>query len=401
MTPLVRRIAVWSALGLLVAAALAWSFWPQTVPVDVVTVTRGPMQVEVSDEGRTRVREVYQVSAPVGGRVLRIEQHPGDAVVGEKTVVADLLPIAPSFLDVRTRAQAESAVKSAEAARSLAAAEVRRAAAELAFASSDLRRAIRLASSDAISQASLERAQLARNTAAAQLATAQAALRAKEFDVDTAKALLIDPGDLTIAERQRASIGLLAPVTGRVLRVLHESEAVVAAGTPILEVGDPTKLEIVVELISEEAVRVHAGDLATITDWGGNTPLNARVRRIEPSGFTKISALGVEEQRVNVLLDLTDAASKWSSLVDGYRVIVHIAIWRQRDALQVPMSALFRSGNGWSVFAVRGDRAVLVPVGIGHSNQEAAQVLAGLRAGDHVIAHPSDRVRAGVRVSAR
>jgi HlyD family secretion protein len=401
MTPNLRRLLLWSALGLAVAAALVWSFWPEAVPVETVPVTRGAMAVEVSDEGRTRVREVYQLAAPVGGRLLRIEKHAGDAVTGGETVVGDLLPTAPSFLDVRSRAQAESAVKSAQAALSLAAAEVRRAKAELDFAVSDLRRAQALAKSDAVSQSTLERAQLTRNTAAAQLATADAARRAKEFDLEAAKALLIDPQDASAAERQRSSIPLIAPVSGRILRVLHESETVVPAGTAILEIGNPQSLEIVVEFISEDAVKIHTGDAATITDWGGNVPLPARVRRVEPSGFTKTSALGVEEQRVNVLLDFVDPPSRRPAIADGFRVVAHVVIWRKPDVVQVPLSATFRAGKGWAAFAVRNGRAVLTPVEIGKSNDEFAQVLGGLNPKDRVIVHPSDRVRDGVGVAER
>ncbi len=369
--------------------------------MDVATVVRAPMRVVVSDEGRTRVREAFQLSAPVNGRLLRIEKHAGDAVIGGETVLAELLPIAPSFLDVRTRAQAESAVNAAEAARSLAAAEVARARAELAFASSELARAETLAKSEAISRSNLERAQLTFNTATAQLATAQAALRVKEFDLASAKALLIDPSNPASGRREPDSISLVAPVTGRILRVLHENEAVVAAGAPIMEIGDPQNLEVVVELISEEAVKVHDGANADITDWGGSGSLGARVRRVEPSGFTKISALGVEEQRVNVLLDITDPRPGWRALADGYRVIANIVIWEQGGVIQVPASALFRQGNGWAVFVVRAGRAVLTPIKVGHGNEKTSQVLGGLAVGDQVIVHPSDRVTDGGRVTER
>ncbi len=401
MTPNARRAFLWSSLGLLVTGFIVWSFWPQAVAVDLATVKRGALRVEVSDEGRTRVREIFQLSAPVHGRLLRIERHAGDAVTGGQTILAELLPIAPSFLDVRTRAQAESAVKSAEAARNLAAAEVTRARAELAFASSERARAETLVKSEAISRSNLERAQLAYNTAAAQLATAQAALRVKDFDLVSAKALLIDPSNPASVQRERASISLIAPVSGRILRVLHENEAVVASGSPILEIGDPENLEVVVELISEEAVNVREGASAVITDWGGGAPLNARVRRVEPSGFTKVSALGVEEQRVNVLLDITDPRLKWHALADGFRVIANIVVWQQDDVIQVPVSAMFRNGNGWAVFAVRSGRAVLTPIEIGKSNEKASQVLGGLIVGDQVVVHPSDRVGDGVRVTDR
>ena len=394
MTPIVRRRLPWSLLALAVVGALVWSFWPRAVLVEAVTVTRGPLRVEVTDEGRTRVREVYQVSAPVAGRLLRVEKHAGDAVESGKTV-AELLPTAPAFLDVRTSAQAEAAVQSAAAMRDLAATFMKRMTAELAFANADLQRAKRLSESGAISRANLERAELAYNVAAAQMETAKAALQAKAFDLQTARASLIDP---TAPQRPRASIPLRAPVSGRILRVLHENESVIGAGAPILEIGDPRKLEIVVPLISEEAVKVKEGAQATITDWGGPGILRARVRRIEPSGFTKVSALGVEEQRVNILLDFDDPPERRAPIADAFRVIVHIAVWEKPDVLRVPAAALFRNGAGWAVFAVRDMRAVLTPVTIGQGDDSISEIIRGLSAGDQVIIHPSDRIHDGVKI---
>jgi len=398
MTPKTRRALLIIAMGLIVFAALAWSFWPAPVAVEIATISRGPMQVDLSDEARTRVREIYQISAPVNGRLLRVEVHSGDAVDGGKTRVAELLPIAPSFLDVRTRAQAESAIDSALAARKFAVAEVARARAELAFAVSDLDRATALAPSGFISKANLERAQLSYNTAVAQLATAQAALRVKESDLTAARALLIDPTGTPPAQ---VGIPIVAPVSGRVLRVLHESEAVLAAGAPIVEVGDPNKIEIVADLISEDAVKIHEGDAATITDWGGAGALSARVRRIEPAGFTKVSALGVEEQRVNVLLDFLEPRSHWAQIGDGFRVIVHITIWRSPAVLRIPVASLFRQGKNWAAFVERDERAQLTHVVVGHSNDEFAEVLSGVTAGDRVVLHPSDRVSDRTRIVPR
>lgn len=399
MTAGFRPIVLWSILGLAIAGGLAWSFRPQSVPAVVVAVTRGTMRVETSEEGRTRVQERYQVSAPLAGTLLRVEGSSGDRVEAGKTVLATLLPSAPGFLDVRTQAQAESAIKSAQAARDLAVAELRRTQAELTFAASDLRRAQALSKKEAISLASLDRARLGYNTSLAAVASAQAALEAKTYDLQTAKAQLIGPDSTDARTTRRLVIPLVAPVSGRILRILRESESVVAAGMPIMEIGDPTDLEVVVELLSEEAVKVHAGAPATLSDWGGAGILNARVRRVEPSGFTKISALGVEEQRVNVILDFTDRPAKWSSLADGFRVIAHIVIWQGNDVTQVPLTATFRTNIGWSVFAVRGGRAMLTPIKVGHSNSDFAEVLAGLRPGDRVVAHPSDRIRDGTHLS--
>ncbi|HVV65122.1 MAG TPA: HlyD family efflux transporter periplasmic adaptor subunit [Rhizomicrobium sp.] len=398
MAPAHRRTILIAAVAALVAAALAWSFWPRPVAVDLASVSRGPMQVEVSDEGRTRIREIYRISAPVNGRLLRVDVHPGDIVKGGVTRVAELLPIAPSFLDVRTRAQAESAVGAAEAARSLAGADVSRAKAELSFAQSDLKRARALNPSGFISKANLERAELAEKTAVAQLATAAAALRVKQSDLEAARALLIDP---TGKQRAQAGIDIIAPVSGSVLRVPNESESVLAAGAPILEVGDPAALEIVADLISEDAVKVREGDLATITDWGGPAALAARVRRVEPSGFTKISALGVEEQRVNVILDFTGAPEQRARIADGFRIIVHIRVWSAPKVLRVPVAALFREGSDWAAFALRDGRARLTRVAIGHSNDESAEILSGLTEGDRVVLHPSDRISDGARIAAR
>lgn len=390
------RVFLWLLLGLLLATILTWTLWPQPVPVDEATVVRGPMQVEVSDQGRTRIREIYQISAPVAGRLLRIERHPGDAVVGGKTIVATLLPTLPGFLDVRTHAQAEAAIKAATAARDLARAELRRANSELNFARADLQRAVKLAQTGTLSQVALERAHLSEATLAAQRATAESALKVKEYDLEVAKAQLITPGH-PVTTQAEAGIPLIAPVSGQVLRVRQESEAMVAAGAPLFDIGDARDLEIVAELLSSDAATVQAGATATLTDWGG-APLKAKVRLVEPSGFTKISALGIEEQRVNVLLDVSRQPA---GLLDGFRVIVHIVTWRADKVLQVPMTATFRHGDDWAVFLVRDGRAVLTPIQIGHSNDAMAEVLSGLQDGDRVIVHPGEAVHDRVRIKPR
>ena len=395
----IRRILIWSSAAIIVAAGMSWAFWPRAVAVEAAAIGYGPMRVEVSDEGRTRVRETYQVSAPVAGRLLRIEKHAGDDVVGGKTVVADLLPVSPSFLDVRSQSQAEAQVKSAEEARKLAAADLDGARAQLSFSRTDLERAAKLVQSGIVSRADFERAQLAHDTAAAREATASAALKAREYDLENARALLMDPASLSQTPGARPSIKLLAPASGKILRVLHEDEAVVPAGAPILEVGDPGQLEILVALISEDAVKVHAGDMARITDWGGVGELAARVRRVEPSGFTKMSALGVEEQRVNVLLDFTGPGQASSAVADGFRVIAHIVIWQRQSVLRLPAASMFRQGQGWAAFVIRDGRARLVPVAVGAVNDEFAELLGGAREGEKVILHPSDRVRDGSAVS--
>jgi len=400
-----RRNIIGLGLGLLLAAALVYAFWPQPVPVDLVTVSRGPLAVTVDEEGQTRVREVYTVSAPVGGRLLRIAADVGDPVIEGETVIATIQPTDPSFLDARSLSQAEAAVKAAEAARTLAAADVERAAAELDFARSELARARRLAERGNIAEATLDRARRDMRTRTAALEEAKAALKVRDFELENARAVLMQPGDAETGEGTSASAGccvpVRAPVTGRVLQVLQESEAVVPAGTPLVELGDPADLEIVTDLLSEDAVRVSEGDEVAIENWGGARALAGVVRRIEPFGFTKVSALGIEEQRVNVIVDFTGDPAERAALGHGFRLDTRIFIWRGEDVLTVPVGALFRDREAWAVFRVVDGEARLAPVEIGRRNTLEAQVVSGLAEGDRVIVHPSDRIADGVAVSDR
>jgi HlyD family secretion protein len=394
-----RRIFGWFVVGLGLAAAIGWSFWPQPVLVDLETVTRGPFQVTVQDEARSRVRDAYVVSAPVAGRLLRVPNYAGDDVVAGQTVVAQLEPSEPAFLDARARAQAEARVKAANAARALSAADVRQAQAEVDNAVSELKRVETLAPRGLVAQIELERVQMRQQKAAAALESARSALNVKQFELENARMLLADfagadPEGLPF-------ISLKAPVTGRVFRVLQKSESVVAAGTPILEIGNPGDLEIAADLLSTDAVKVSPGAKAWITDWGGRGELAARVRLIEPSGFTKFSALGVEEQRVRVILDIVEPRETWTQLGDAFRVNVRIAIWESDDELRVPIGALFRVGESWAAFLARGGRAYLTQVSIGQVNGRDAQVISGLKEADQVVLHPSDRVRDGGLISAR
>ena len=390
------RIFGWSTALLIVAAALAWSFWPQPVAIDIAQVTRGPLQVGVEDEGRTRVKDAYVVSAPVAGRLLRIGNRAGEQVTAGE-VVAQLQPSIPGFLDARARAQAGAAVKAAEAARNSAAAAVAQAQADVEHAEPELRRNELLASRGLTAKMLLEDAQRQEKLALAALEAAKAALRVKEFELENARALLADFRD---ANAQTA-ISLKAPVSGSVFRVLQQSEAVVPAGTAIMEIGDPHDLEVVVEYLSTDAAKVVPGAAAIITDWGGDKDLLAAVRLVEPSGFTKISALGVEEQRVRVILDIREPSVAWQRLGDGFRVNAKIVIWQTADTIRVPLGALFRNGAIWQTFVVRNGRAVRTTVSIGRSNDSDAQVLSGLRPGDQVILHPSDQITDGTRVVVR
>jgi HlyD family secretion protein len=395
-----RRTLVWTVIGGAVAGVIAWSFRPQPVPVDLASVSEGPMRVGISDEGRTRVREPYIVSAPVAGRLLRVVLRPGDVVEGANTVVAQLQPSDPGFLDVRARTQAEATVRAAEAARGVAASALSEAQAAEAHAARELQRIEALAARDIVSRADAEAARLAQRQTAARVEAARQALRMKESELEVARALTVEFGPGTGDERVPLAM-LRAPVRGRVLRVLQRSEAVVAAGAPIVEIGNPDELEVVVDLLSTDAVVVTEGAEARIVDWGGAAPLAARVRRVEPSGFTRISALGVEEQRVPVILDIVEPRESWRALGDGFRVTADITIWQTARAVLVPQAALFRDAEAWAVFAYRNGRAVRTQVVLGHMNDLEAELLEGLQPGDQVVVHPSDRVRDGEAVAPR
>ncbi|MGF1455419.1 MAG: efflux RND transporter periplasmic adaptor subunit [Alphaproteobacteria bacterium] len=389
-------------VGLLVF--LIWAFRPAPVPVDLGTAERGPLVVTVDELGRTRVREIYVISAPVAGRLLRIDSEPGDPVLAQQTIVATILPNDPAFLDARSLGEAEAAVRSAEAALALAEAERERAEAELDFARSELVRARQLRERGTISQSALDRAELDIRSAEAALRTAEATVRVRRAELESARARLVNPeqgpeGDM--AERAGV-VTVRSPVSGRILRVRQESEGTVLAGTPLVDVGDPRNdLEIVVELLSTDAVQVTGGARVVIDDWGGPKPLKGEVSRIEPFGFTKISALGVEEQRVNVIIQLLDPPEDRLSLAHGFRVETRIVVWEEGDVLHVPASALFRQGTGWAVYRMADGRARLTSVTPGRTNGERTQILDGLALSDRVVLFPGERLSDGVSITDR
>jgi HlyD family secretion protein len=390
------------ALAALLIAALGYALWPRPVSVDLAIVEEGAMAVTIEDDGITRVKEVYVISAPIAGRMLRIETHAGDSIEAQKTVIAMIEPADPAFRDVRAQRELEFTVSAIRAARDLAAAAVKGRDAELELARQELGRTRQLFAKGIVAKARIDHDEAQVKALAAELATAQAALRQRDFEVKTAEAALILPSDATrMKDNGRCCFTIRAPIDGQMLRLLHENEAVVQMGEPLAEVGDPNDLEIIVDLLSSEAVKVAEGDTVSITRWGGEGVLNGRVRRIEPFGVTKISSLGIEEQRVNVIVDLTDPHERWQRLGHGYQVDVAIVRWHADKALQVPIGTLFRQGADWAVFRVDSGRAKQTVVNIGHMNDEAAEVLGGLNAGDRVISHPGERVADGVRVVAR
>lgn len=396
-----RQIVWYVVVAAAIAGALVYAFLPQPVPVDLAVLERGELLVTIDGDGQTRVREVYVVSSPVSGRVMRIESHVGDEVVANKTLLATIEPGDPTFLDRRARAQAEAQIKASEAALQLADAEQARAQAELKFAQAELKRAEQLAARGNISQRDLDRARLDVRTREAALGTAAATVKMRRYELDTARAALIQPGEEDgDGGGQECCVEVYSPVNGRILRVIQESESVVPAGTWLVELGDPHDLEIVVDLLSDDAVRVKQGANVMIEDWGGMS-LSGRVRRVEPYAFTKVSALGIEEQRVNVIIDFTDPPEQWQGLGHGYRVNARIEDWRGKDVLKLPLGALFRDGEAWAVFVAEDDTANLRHIDIGHSNGRAAEVLKGLTEGESVILYPGDRVSDGVRILAR
>lgn len=405
-----RRSRLWLMLAVaaVLVAVLGYAFWPRPTLVDLGVARRGPMSVTIDEEARTRVREAYVVSAPVAGRLLRVAVEPGDTVQQGQSTIARMLPANPPALDFRTQEEGRALVSSAEASLWVAQAELDRALADRDLAAEALRRSRSLRGEGLLSQAALDEAQRNFSAADATLRAARSAIAQREGELATARARLISFSNLRMAETGETppdleqTIPLNAPVSGQVLQVMQKSETVVAAGTPLIEIGDITNdLEIIVELLSTDAVKVSPGDRVAIVKWGGAGELNGVVERVEPWGFTKYSALGVEEQRVNALVQFTDPVERRAALGHGYRVEVRIVVWETGDALTVPSSALFREGDSWSVFVVEGGRVRRVPVTAGHNNGLQAEILAGLEAGQQVVLYPAPSLEDGSRVARR
>lgn len=390
---LFRRLAL-AVTALLIAAAVAYAYMPRAVDVAVTVASRGPMEVSVEEEGRTRVRERYVITAPVAAYAPRLQLHVGDPVRAGQTVVV-LQPLPPGVLDVRSRAQAEARVAQARAALHAARTNADAARAAADYASRDYLRLKSLRATGAVSQAALDQADTEARRSAAMLASAGSSIEVAKYDLASAEAAL----RYTVGERGGEKVPVASPVDGVVLAVEHEDEGVVASASPLVTVGDPHSLEVVVDVLSSDAVRIRPGTRVEFSRWGGPLPLQGRVRLVEPVAYTKVSSLGVEEQRVNVIVDLTSPDRQWLALGDGYRLEARFVIWEAEDALRVPSSALFRSGDGWAVLMVRDGRIAEQPVGIGERGDLYAAVLDGLHEGDAVITYPDDSLRAGARAS--
>lgn len=401
--------AGWIVGAILVLGGLLWFAWPRPVAVDLATVTKGRMEVTVDDEGKTRVRHIYTVSAPIAGKVLRIShpfgehglsRHVGDLVTADETVVAVMQPMAPSFIDARSREEFQAAVASADAAVKQAEADIRRLQAVRDFSRTELQRAQTLARTQSISAQALDKAQFEVESNEAALISAKAQLEVRQFARTSLAARLIDPTSNTTPASPACCVQIKAPVTGRILKIIQDSEAVVQAGTALIDIGDPLDLEVVADLLSTDAVRIRVDAPVRIDGWGGAS-MQGRVVRVDPAGFVKVSALGIEEQRVRTTIDLADPPETWSRLGHDYRVIVHVTVWSADEVLTVPIGALFRLGEDWAVFSLKDGRASPAIVQIGHRNGRTAEVLSGLAAGDRVILHPSDRVRNGTPIAPR
>ena len=373
-------------LGGLFAVLIVLGLRPQPVTVETAAVVTGPLRATVSEEGKTRIKQRYVVAAPVSGQLRRIAFKPGAEVEAGVTVVAVIDPLPASPLDERNRALAEARRDSTRIVL-----EKSRTSHELAR--NELRRIEQMFNAGTISPQELESAQMRETTAARDVAAAEGALNQVEAELASSPG-----GPASLRADSVAPIEVRANASGRVLHVFQESSRAVMQGTPLLEIGDPSDLEVIVEMLSRDGAAIAAGAPVSLEQWGGPVPLEGKVRLVEPAAFTKYSALGVEEQRVNVVVDITSPRESWRSLGDNFRVEARVITWESAGALKVPVSGLFRQGNAWAAFVVRAGKAVLVPVKAGKSSGAEIQVVEGLTEGDEVILYPGDRIKPGQRV---
>lgn len=377
-----RRWVPYAGLLLLIALIIV-GVWPKPVLVETATAVQGTLRTTVNEEGKTRIKQRYTVSAPVAGQLRRIPFKAGAEVQAGETILAVIDPLSPAMLDARART-------TAGARRDSALANFQKAQSANAHATSELRRFEKLNAEKTLSVQEFENVQLRQDTAAKEMNAAQSALRQAEAELAEFSAVNSSPTN-ALAE-------IKAPATGRVLRVFEESAHVVSAGTPLLEVGNPADIEVVVEVLSCDGAAIAPGAKVALEQWGGGDPLEARVRLVEPAAFTKVSALGVEEQRVNVIADLLTPPAQRPSVGDNFRVEARIVVWESDRTLKVPSGALFRLGDQWAAFVVRDGRAQLTHVKAGRSSGPETQVIEGLKEGDQVIVYPGDRVHDGQRV---
>jgi HlyD family secretion protein len=393
------KLRRWTIIIIITAGvilAIVYGFMPKPVSVDVVKVSRGPLKVTVEEEGKTRVKDRFVLSAPVAGFMRRIKLDVGDSVQKGETLV-EIEPLKSNLLDPRSRATAEAAVSSAEAALRVEEERVRSAEADAEYSRRNLERIKKLFEGGYVAKDALEQAETGAKRAEANLLSAEAAVKVARAELDRARTVLRH----SAAEETRIQgkiVTIQAPVSGSVLKIYRESEGVVQSGEPLIDIGDPKNLEVKVEVLSADAVRIKPGTPVLFERWGGNSTLSGKVRVVEPAGFTKISSLGVEEQRVFVIVDLTSSDQNEQRLGDGYRLEASFIIWEGKDVLQVPASALFRKQEGWAVFVVKNNKAILREVKVGHRTGLAAEILSGLTEGEEVISHPDNSIEEGTRL---
>jgi len=393
-----RRFLIPGIIGIVVIIGLVNSMTPKPVEVDLGAVTRGRMMVTVDEDGQTRIKEKYEVSAPLAGRLRRIALDPGDPVKAGQTVLAIIEPNSADLLDARTKASAEARVMAATAAQEQARTNLATSEAEAEYETAELKRMEQLFKSGTATPKEMDAARLRYRQTTEKLRSSQLAQKIAQFELDQAKAALIhaQPGD-----RSETQFEIKSPIDGQVLRVEQESSVVVAPGTKLLEIGNPRDLEIEVDVLSTDAVKILPGNRVILEHWGGEKPLEGSVRYVEPSAFTKISALGVEEQRVWMIADLTAPEDQRKSLGDGFRVEARIVVWEKDDVLRAPMGALFRQDDDWAAFEDDQGVARLRVLKIGKMNGLEAEVLEGLSGDAKLLLHPSDKIREGTKVKSR
>lgn len=407
-----KRLFLWGVAGA-VLAAIIYGFLPKPVAADLEHVSKGPLQVTVNEDGKTRIKDRYTIASPMTGQLLRVELEPGDNVVAFKTVVAQLEPDLPNNLDVRTLAQAEAKFRMSELTLQKASLAEQTAQKAMLNAQNHLARQRKLRETNAEGQEPLEEAELEEARRREEYNAAKLAVDIARFEMEWSRLAMWQAKPKTGKDSQSAARSeddppaeqrtyeILAPISGKVLRKFKESASPITSGTAILEVGDPQRLEMEIDVLSSDAVQIPPHAKVIVNDWGGSEPLHGIVRLVEPAAFTKISALGVEEQRVYVIVDLIDPPENRSTLGDGYRIEAQIILWESDSVLKVATSALFRKGTQWAVFKVVDGKARLQFVEIGHRNGLEAEVLKGLSERDVVIVHPSDRIAEGVEVTVR
>lgn len=384
--------AVIAVLGILVLSSR-----PRPIAVDLADVKKGPLQVTVSEDGRTRVKDRYVIGSPLLGNIARIELRPGDTI--EKgQVLFRLVPLDPPLLDARTRSESEARVAAAAASQLQAKSATARAKVALELAEKALSEQRTLHEKSATTTQQLDRTVLEARSRKEELASAEFGAKVADHQAEMARAALSRLGG---GRRGAEQLEVKSPVSGRVLKVIQQNEGVVQPGAPILELGDPAALELVVDVLTTDAVHILPGQRAWIERWGGAHALRAHVRLIEPSAFTRLSALGVEEQRVNVVLDLDEPREKWATLGDGYRIESRIILWEGADLTVTKGSAVFRSGDGFAAYTMKDGKVELRPVEIGHRGDLDVEITKGLNPGDVVIIHPSDQVKPGANVERR